>query len=154
MLCILRDDPRYIMLTPRALKRLRLQHRFLFQNSTPESQEFAAQIAHDIVLQYMKTGQSARYGITYVHTIARITAKTFISRNLVASTTRQLDPIGVAARTANTHRQRSRFQVKGPNRVWSVDGHNKLSEFGFKIYGIINSYSRFIVNVYVGLGTQ
>jgi hypothetical protein len=83
-----------------------------------------------------------------------MTAKTFISRDLVASTTRQLDPIGVAARTANTHCQRSRFRVKGLNRVWSVDGHDKLSEFGFEIYGIIDGYSRFIVNVYVGLGTQ
>ena len=83
-----------------------------------------------------------------------MTAKTFISRNLVASTTRQLDPIRVAARTANIHRQRSRFRVKGPNRVWSVDGHDKLSEFGFEIYGIIDGYSRFIINVYVGLGTR
>ena len=142
------------MLTPRALKSLRLKHRFLFQNSTLEDQEFAARIVHDIVLQHLKTGQSARYGITYAHTIARMTAKTFISRNLVASTTRQLDPIGVAARTANTHRQRSRFRVKGPNRVWSVDGHDKLLEFGFEIYRIIDGYSRFIINVYVGLGTR
>jgi transposase InsO family protein len=154
MLCILREDTRYMMFTPRALKSLRLKHRFLFQNSTLGDQEFAAQIAHDIVLQHLKTGQSARYGITYAHTIARMTAKTFISQDLVASTTRQLDPIGVAARTANTHRQRSRFRVKGPNRVWSVDGHDKLSEFGFEIYGIIDGYSRFIINVYVGLGTR
>ena len=70
-----------------------------------------------------------------------MTAKTFVSQDLIASTTRQLDPIGVAARTANTHRQRSQFQVKGPNRVWSVDRYNKLSEFGFEIYRIIDSYS-------------
>jgi transposase InsO family protein len=82
-----------------------------------------------------------------------MTAKTFISRNLVTSTTQRLDPIRVAVRTANTHCQRSRFRVKGPNRVWSIDGHNKLSEFSFEIYRIIDSYSRFIINVYVGLGT-
>ena len=154
MLHILQQDPRFTTLTPHALKCLRLKHRFLYRNNTLADQERATQIAHDVVLQHLKTGQSARYGITYAHTIARMTAQSFISRDQVASITRQLDPIGVASRTARTHRQRSRYRVKGPNRVWSVDGHDKLTEFGFEIYGIIDGYSRFIINVYVGLGTR
>jgi len=83
-----------------------------------------------------------------------MTAKSFISRNQVATLTRELDLVGVAARTGRTHRQRARYRVKGPNRVWSVDGHNKLKDFGFEIYRIIDGYSRFIINIYIGLGTR
>jgi len=39
--------------------------------------------------------------------------------------------------------------VKGPNRVWSVDGHDKLKEYGFEIYGGIDGYSRFMLNYWV-----
>jgi len=47
-------------------------------------------------------------------------------------------------------RNRAQFIVKGPNLVWSIDGHDKLSRFGFKIYVSINAYSRYIVRCYIG----
>jgi len=42
------------------------------------------------------------------------------------------------------------FIVKGPNRVWSIDGHDQLSRFGFEIYGCIDAYSQYIIWCYVG----
>jgi hypothetical protein len=154
MLYILQQDPRFTNLTFSTLKSLRLKHRFLFQNHSKADQEVALQTAHDVVLQHLKTGQSARYGIVYTHTIARMTAKCFISRNQIAEMNRQLDPCGVAARTAQAHRQRSRYRVKGPNLLWSIDGHDKLTQFGIEIYGIIDAYSRFVLDCYVGIGTR
>jgi hypothetical protein len=154
MLYILNQDERFSKLTLSTLKSLRLKHRFLFQNSTKADQETAREIASQVVLQHLQSGQSARYGITYAHTIVRLTAKCFISRNEIAEMNRQLDPIGVAARTAHAHRQRSRYRVKGPNRVWSIDGHDKLTRFGIEIYGMIDAYSRFIIDCYVGIGTR
>jgi transposase InsO family protein len=44
--------------------------------------------------------------------------------------------------------------VKGPNRIWSIDGHDKLSAYGFQIYGIIDAYSRKILGVFVGLSNR
>jgi hypothetical protein len=41
--------------------------------------------------------------------------------------------------------------VKGPNRVWSIDGHDKLLAYGFEIYGIIDAYSRKILGMFIGL---
>jgi hypothetical protein len=67
---------------------------------------------------------------------------------------RQLDPIDVAAQTARTYRQRSRYRVKGPNHLWSIDGYNKLTRFGIEIYRMIDAYSWFVLNCYVGIGTQ
>ena len=42
------------------------------------------------------------------------------------------------------HRRRGYYHVKGPNRVWSVDGHDKLKEYGFEIYAVTDAYSRFV----------
>ncbi|KAG0643329.1 hypothetical protein HOY80DRAFT_1094323 [Tuber brumale] len=47
-------------------------------------------------------------------------------------------------------RKREQFIVKGPNRVWSIDGHDKLSRFGFHIYASIDAFSRYIVWCYIG----
>src|SRR4051812_40198777 len=78
-------------------------------------------------------------------------ANTFISRTLVSQVLREIDPVGVEFRSQQRLRHRGRFTIKGPNWVWSADGHDKLSEFGFSIYGIIDAYSRFIINIHVGI---
>jgi transposase InsO family protein len=44
--------------------------------------------------------------------------------------------------------------MRGPNRTWLVDGHNKLLEYGFQIYGIIDAYSRYVVGCYVGISNR
>jgi len=67
---------------------------------------------------------------------------------------RQLDPIGVAAQTAQTYCQRSCYQVKGPNHLWSINGHDKLTRFGIKIYRMIDAYSRFVLDCYVSIRTR
>jgi hypothetical protein len=41
--------------------------------------------------------------------------------------------------------------VKGPNRLWSINGHNKLLAYRFQIYGIINAYSQKILGMFVRL---
>ncbi|RPA89487.1 hypothetical protein L873DRAFT_1721589, partial [Choiromyces venosus 120613-1] len=41
--------------------------------------------------------------------------------------------------------------VKGPNKVLSIDGYNKLSRFGFKIYDEIDAYSHYIVWCYLNI---
>ena len=62
-----------------------------------------------------------------------------------------IDPVGHDFHTQGKLKQRGRFIVKGPNRVWSADGHDKLVDFGFQIYGLIDSYSRFVLNAFFGI---
>ena len=54
----------------------------------------------------------------------------------------KVNPEGVAARgqLIGKKRERQEFTIKGPNRVLSIDGHDKLSRFGFEIYGAIDAY--------------
>ena len=39
---------------------------------------------------------------------------------------------------------RSEYIVPGPNLVWSVDGHDKLSEYRIQIYGGIDGHARYL----------
>lgn len=63
---------------------------------------------------------------------------------------REVDPKGVEDRRLRRLHKRGQYGVPGPNRIWSIDGHDKLSRFGFEIYGCIDAYSRCIMWAYVG----
>jgi hypothetical protein len=60
----------------------------------------------------------------------------------------------VEARRIDLAQKRGRYMVKGPNRVWSIDGYDKLAPYGFQIYGFIDGYSRFMLGTYVGVSNR
>jgi len=68
----------------------------------------------------------------------------------------KVDLEGVAIRGQQIGKKRIRheFHIKGPNRVLSIDGHDKLLRFGFEIYGAIDAYSRYIVWCYIGISNR
>jgi hypothetical protein len=51
---------------------------------------------------------------------------------------------------SSTRRPEALFH--GPNFVWCIDGHSKLSPFG--IYGAIDGYSRKLIWLYVGVSNR
>ena len=68
----------------------------------------------------------------------------FVSRDDVMNTLRLVDPQGVVMRTPKFKNKRPKktFFSKGPNYLWSLDGHDKLSgdancQFDLKIYGYV-----------------
>ena len=67
---------------------------------------------------------------------------------------KELDPIGLQRRTNNMQRHREEYIVPGPDYIWSLDGHDKLSDWGIEIYAAIDAYSWFIVWIYVGISNQ
>jgi len=64
------------------------------------------------------------------------------------------DPHGNELRRQSPIPKRGQFIVMGPNRVLSIDGHEKLKCFGFEIYECIDAYSRYIIWRYVGHSNQ
>ena len=60
-------------------------------------------------------------------------------------------PEAVEAQKAEFQIQWGEFIVSGPNFMWSVDGHDKLSPYSIQIYTGIDAYSHFIVWIYVGI---
>ena len=74
-----------------------------------------------------------------------------INRDQLFSVLKDVDPWGVALRKADMLRQRGSYIVPGPNYMWSIDGHLKLSQYGIEIYAAIDAYSRYIPWIYVGV---
>ena len=62
-----------------------------------------------------------------------------------------MDPWGVALRKSDLLRARGCYIVPGPNYIWSIDGHLKLSNYGIQIYAAIDTYSSYIPWIYVGV---
>lgn len=72
-----------------------------------------------------------------------------VKRNEVMRIMKEVDPEGVLSRKAHRLKRR-RYNVKGPNFVWHIDGYDKLKPFGFCIHGAIDGYSRRIMWLEVG----
>jgi transposase InsO family protein len=104
----------------------------------------------EIVRTALASGQIHGYG-------ARLLQQWFrkegylTTRDRLYNIVRQLDPAGVKARTTDANRKKGEYIVPGPDYVWSMDGHEKLSPWGFEIYACIDAYSRCILWIYVGV---
>jgi hypothetical protein len=58
---------------------------------------------------------------------------------------KELDPIGLQRRTNNMQRHREEYIVPSLDYIWSLDSHDKLSDWGIEIYATIDAYSQFII---------
>jgi hypothetical protein len=65
-----------------------------------------------------------------------------------------LNPEAIFRRTARIQSKKGEYIVPGPDYIWSIDGHDKLSLFGIDIYVCIDAYSRAIIWVYVGISNR
>ena len=155
MLRILREEFGYPDLTIRALKELRRRHKILARYGKDEqAKEQALGEAGEFILKTLKSGFSARHGFVYTHSWLRKHTPNYISVRDTRRLLRVLDRTGVERRKPDERRRRARYMVKGPSRVWSVDGHDKLSEYGFQIYAIIDAFSRYVIDIYVGISNR
>ena len=106
------------------------------------------------ILQDELRGQSALYGRRLTYTRLKQLGVP-VARNRMYEQVRELDPDGVTSRQfACQNIPRGEYQVAGPNRVMSVDGHHKLTMYGFEVHAGIDAYSRYITWIHVGISTQ
>jgi hypothetical protein len=155
MLEIIRDEFGYSDLTARQLKELRSKLQiFTRYGKNMEAKQRVLGEAGEFILKTLKSGFSARHGAVYTHSWLRMHTKEYISVRDTRRLLRLLDQKGVDRRRPDERRRRGRYMVKGPSRIWSVDGHDKLSEYGFQIYAIIDAFSRFVIDIYVGISNR
>lgn len=61
-----------------------------------------------------------------------------------------LNPEGVILRNPTTRRiERRPLTSAGPNEVWCCDGHDKLSKYGFSMWGMRDKFSRKWLSIWV-----
>ena len=148
----LRTFDGYPDLTAWQLKDIRYRNNLPLRRKTISDTE--KQQAIEIIEEALQSGISTQWGIGYTQTYIRQNHDLFVSREQVWHILRHLNPNALADRRLDTPRMRQRFIVAGPMRVVSCDGHDKLSGFGFQIYGFIDAYSRRILGMFVDLSNR
>lgn len=109
-------------------------------------------VAHNAVMrtaleQHIK-GQARSYGRRHTYSWLRHIGLS-PARNRMYELIRELDPEGIASRPFPTEQiMRIDFRVEGPNKILSVDGHHKLSQYGIEIYAGIDAFSRYVNSLY------
>jgi hypothetical protein len=78
----------------------------------------------------------------------------FIHRTTLFSMLMFLNPIAIERRIRRLQSKKGEYIVPGPDWIWSIDGHDKLSPFGIEIYACIDAYSRNIIWIYVGISNR
>jgi len=108
--------------------------------------EFAVhnEIMRQTIQNKLEKGQTTLYGRQYTYQRLRQCGIP-VARDRMFRILHELDPIGVQNhRLHMNHMPKGGYLVPGPNYVWSIDGHRKLSMYGIEIYAGVDAYSRYV----------
>ena len=67
-----------------------------------------------------------------------------IPRVIVEDLLKEMDPQGTELRKKHRLKRRT-YQNPGPNYAWHIDGYDKLKQWGFRLHGAIDGFSRRIM---------
>ena len=101
-------------------------------------------VMREAILSHLQSGEITLYGRGYTYQRLRQSGIP-VARDRMFSIMKELDPNGVANRRLFlSSSPRGGYFVPGPNFVWPIDGHHKLSMYGIEIYAGIDAYSRYV----------
>jgi len=140
-----------INLSGRQVKRIRLQQGWLRRHNDPAVAEAEQAKTFDAIEQLLAEGRIRQYGRRQL--IIHLSRK-YGHRprgNDVREALQALDAYGVISRTPEMKKKRQdNYVVPGPDWLWCLDGHDKLSRFGIEIYACVDAFSRKIIWFFVG----
>jgi len=97
--------------------------------------------------ELLASGQTILYGRQYTYDRLKQAGMPVV-RDCMFNILKTIDPAGVASRRLHlTTKPRGAYTVPGPNFVWSIDGHHKLSMYGIAIYAGIDAFSRSVIPI-------
>ena len=136
--------------TARQVRTIRSANRWLRASTGPSK---AAQLAttQQYVARAILNGPARSFGSRWFTSYLRQEFGYRARRDDVAVAQQRLDPEGVAQRLPGPRIPRQEnYTTPGPNFLWCLDGHDKLSQYGFEIYAAVDAYSRKIIWFYCG----
>jgi hypothetical protein len=79
----------------------------------------------------------------------------YLYSNVLFNLVKELDPDG-RDRRANDMQRNAKFEliIKGLDWLWSIDGYDKFSKYGIKMYDAIDAFSRCIIWIYVDVSNR
>ena len=134
--------------TARQVKSIRLMFGWLrHREGAGKTAQAQATVSH--VLTHL-TGPGRAFGARWFVTYLRQLGIR-VRRDDVAGALRQLNPEAVILRCPLLRKPRlENYTTSGPNFLWCLDGHDKISQYGIEIYAAIDAYSRKIIWYYCG----
>ena len=135
---------------PHTVRNLRLRRGFLRRDMLLQRQALLGRWKVILEAEFAR-GILANYGRRLLHAYFRREYPGMqLGQRSLYELAREIDPDGAERRLRAVNRRRGAYLVPGPNYIWSIDGHCKLEQWGFEIYGCIDAYSRFIVFAHCG----
>lgn len=137
--------------TTNQIREIRLRQSLHRRHNDPQVREQHRQTTTDLVQNLVLTGSGRQFG--------RIWTQTHLLRKLgyrardhdIESALKAVNAEASASRRPKLRQSRlDNLLTDGPNQLWCMDGHDKLSPFGFQIYAAIDAYSRKILWFYYG----
>ncbi|CAG8199981.1 unnamed protein product [Penicillium salamii] len=135
----------------RTLRRLRHQLGIRLRLDSPAQQQAQVQEILDALTEELDKGTIEGYGKELLHNHFRSKGYVF-ARDRLYNVYRMLRPDNVERRTSDFQRRPPPPKIlAGPNLTWHVNGYTKLANFGFRIHAEIDSFSRFVLWINVGV---
>lgn len=142
---VLRDLRREgIDLSPRGLEIIQLNHGIKRIYRTDEERDTMIRQAREFLQKHKAYRSTTRQYIRfYLYKFVRSQAGLLVGKNRTYQIYKELYPVEVQGRHEIGWNHRTEFRVPGPNWLWSLDGYNKLADFGFQVW------SRTIILLYI-----
>ena len=127
----------------------------MWRNRSPTDQATSKATTQHLIKEYVLTGSGRSYGSIWASTLLEEKLRYRARRRDVAAALRTLDPEGTAARTPGLRRARIKnYITDGPNQLWCLDGHDKISQYYIQIYAAVDAYSRKVLWIYCGTANR
>ena len=119
---------------PSTLKVIRWQNGMKRRFYTDEERDAALGIAHKFLEDDLQRSAAIKgFGRGWLYHYVRLKAGVLVSQNRLYEYYRQQHPDEVRKRREGCWKHRKEFSVPGPNFLWSLDGYDKLKNFGFQV---------------------
>ena len=133
------------------IKKIRLENGMKRRFRTTEERTAALEAAMEFIQRdIQQTPAILGFGRGYLYNYVRLKGGVLVSQNRLYDFYRTVFPDEVQKRREGNFKHRTNFTVPGPNFLWSLDGYDKLKQFGFQIYACIDAYSRCVIWFYIG----
>ena len=137
------------------VRNIRLQRGWTLRNREVDAQDRAWERTLELCWRAIEEGPAREWGRGHLQVHLRLEYNWNAALNHVQEALKQINIArGVDRRPGMQPTRRHEALFHGPNFIWSIDGHCKLSPYGIDIYGAIDAYSRKLIWLYVGVSNQ
>lgn len=146
----------YDHVTGRLVKTIRINNNWIRRDRVRDSDDTKFQAVKEAVQSSISGGIARMWGRTHLYTYLRLKQPRLRARSheIQRALSEISTELGRVRQPGWEVARRPAAAFEGPDHVWSVDGHEKFTNFGIEIYAAIDAHSRRIIWYYVGIANR